>query len=78
MAVNEEVEKAARIIEQFTGIPPGGRRDTVQRKLSRKERREQKEKLRRFLALSPELQEGVLRYGEKIKKAYLGGLTKDK
>jgi hypothetical protein len=78
MAVNEEAEEAARIIEQLTGIPPGGRRN-IERKISRKEKREQAARVRRFLALSPELQEGALRYGEKIKKAYLGGgLTKDK
>jgi len=74
MAGKEEAEEAARIIEQPTGIPPGGRRN-IERKMSRKEKREQAARVRRFLALSAELQEGVLRYAEKLKQAY-GGLDK--
>jgi hypothetical protein len=36
-------------------------------------RREKQEaaRVRRFLALPPQLQEGVLRYAENLKKAYL-------
>jgi len=43
----------------------------LQRELTRKEKREQAERVKRFLALSPELQEGVLRYAENMKGAYL-------
>jgi hypothetical protein len=74
MAGKEEAEEAARIIEQLTGIPPGGRRN-IGRKMGRREKREQATRVRRFLALSPELQEGVLRYAEKLKRAY-GGIDK--
>ena len=81
MAGNAGVEEAARIIEQLTGIPPGGRSTCAERcrgmgrKMGRKERREQAARVRRFLALSAELQEGVLRYAEKLKRAY-GGIDK--
>ena len=74
MAGKEEAEEAARIIEQLTGIPPGGRCN-VERKMGRRERREQAARVRRFLALSAQLQEGVLRYAEKLKRAY-GGIDK--
>lgn len=42
-----------------------------QRKMTRREKEEELARVRRFLALSPELQEGALQYAEKIKKAYL-------
>ena len=74
MAGSAGIEEAARIIEQITGIPPGGRRN-IERKIGRKERREQAARVRRFLALSAGLQEGVLRYAEKLKRAY-GGIDK--
>jgi len=74
MAGKEEAEEAARIIEQLSGIPPGGHRN-IERKIGGKEKREQAARVRRFLALSPELQEGVLRYAEKLKRAY-GGIDK--
>jgi len=62
------VEEAARVIEQLTGVPP----KMPLRKMTRKERQEQAARVKRFLALPPQLQEGILRYGENIQKAYQG------
>jgi len=55
-----DLEEAARIIEAQTDL----------RKLTRKQRQEQAARVRRFLAFPPELQEGILRYGENIRGAY--------
>jgi len=63
--VYEELAEAARVIEQLTGVPPA-----FPVKMTRKERQEQAARVKRFLALSPQLQEGILRYGENIQKAY--------
>jgi|Deesub1362B_J571_1020462.scaffolds.fasta_scaffold04305_7 hypothetical protein len=60
-----DVVEAGQVIEALTGVPP-----MLPRKPTRKERHEQKERLRRFLALPPELQEGALRYAERIQRAY--------
>ena len=55
-----------KLIESLTGVPqpisPNG--------MSAKERQEQEDRVRRFLALPAPLQEGVLRYGERIREAY--------
>ncbi len=59
------VEEAARVIEALTGVP-----SIPPRRMTRKERQEQTARVRRFLALPPQLQEGILRYGENIQKAY--------
>jgi len=40
--------------------------------LTRQEKREQAERLKRFLALPPELQKGALRYAENIRASYQG------
>jgi hypothetical protein len=63
---DEDVLEAARVIEALLGVPPtfSGRR------MSRREKREQAARVRRFLALPPELQEGALEYAENMKKAY--------
>jgi hypothetical protein len=64
---DKDVIEAARIIESLLGVPP-----TVSgRRMTRQERQEQAERVRRFLVLPPELQEGVLRYAENMKGAYL-------
>lgn len=63
-----DIVEAAKVIEQLTGVPP----ILPERKLTRKERQEQASRVKRFLALSPQLQEGILRYGENIQKAYSG------
>ena len=67
------VEEAAKVIQALTGVPPA-----IRVKMTRKERQEQAARVKRFLALPPQLQEGILRYGENIQKAYSGGLTKIK
>lgn len=61
--------EAARAIESLTGVPA-----TIGRPISRREKREQEERIRRFLSLPLHLQEGVLRYGENLRDAYRGRL----
>ena len=58
--------EAARVIEALTGVPPA----IPAEKLTRKEKQEQASRIRRFRTLSPQLQEGVLRYGEQLQKSY--------
>jgi len=60
------VDEVARAIEAITGVPP-----LLEKKMTRRERQEQAARVRRFLALPRELQEGVLRYAENMKGAYL-------
>lgn len=62
----EDLPEAAKVTESPSGLPPafGGRR------MGRREKQEAA-RVRRFLALPPQLQEGVLRYAENLKKAYL-------
>ena len=67
MSISPDVLEAARIIEQLTGVAP-----TIREKMTRKERQEQAARVKRFLAFPPQLQEGILRYGENIQKAYRG------
>ena len=59
-------EEAAGIIEELTGAPP-----FLPKRKTRKEKQEQAARVKRFLALSPELQEGALQYAENMKGAYL-------
>jgi hypothetical protein len=54
-------------LEELTGVAPGV---ATLRKMTRKEKQEQAARVKRFLALPPQLQEGILRYGEKIREAY--------
>lgn len=63
--ISPDVAEAARVIEQLTGVPP-----TIREKMTRKERQEQAARVKRFLTFPPQLQEGILRYGENIQKAY--------
>ncbi len=67
-----EVAEAARVIERLTGIPPGGHRLCIRRRdqASPRERRAEKARLARFMELSPELQEGCLRYAEQMLRSY--------
>jgi hypothetical protein len=65
LTLNTELVEAARIIEALTGIPP------IIPLKTKKEKQEQAARVRRFLALPPELQEGALEYAENMKKAYL-------
>jgi len=54
-------------LEELTGVAPGV---ATLRMMTRKEKQEQAARIKRFLALPPQLQEGILRYGEKIREAY--------
>ena len=67
MSISPDVVEAAQIIEQLTGVA-----STIREKMTRKERQEQAARVKRFLAFPPQLQEGILRYGENIQKAYRG------
>lgn len=60
-----------KLVEELTGVPPV----TPPKRLTRKEKREQAERVRRFLALPPPLQEGILKYGENIREAYSSKMT---
>ncbi len=71
--ISPDVAVAARIIEQLTGVPPL----LPERRMTRKERQEQAARAKRFLALPPRLQEGILRYGENNQKAYSTELDKN-
>jgi hypothetical protein len=66
-ATVDDLAEAAKVIEALTGVP-----STVPelRKVTKRERQEQAARVKRFLALPPQLQEGILRYGENIQKAY--------
>jgi len=66
-----------RMVEGLTGVPP--KPPSPRRSLTRREKKEQSARVRRFLSLPPQLQEGILKYGESIRQAYAkGGLTKTK
>jgi len=60
-----DVAEAAKVIEQLTGVPLA-----TPVKMTGKERQEQAARVKRFLALPPPLQDGILRYGENIQKVY--------
>jgi len=65
--VSLELIEAEKVIETLTGVASM----PSPREMTRKEKREQAARIRRFLTLPPQLQEGVLLYGENIRKAYL-------
>ena len=65
MTLDTELVEAARIVEALTGIPPAIPLRT------KKEKQEQAARVKRFLALPPQLQEGALQYAEKIRQAYM-------
>ncbi len=64
--MSEELERAAKAIEELLGASP-----LQEKKPSGKDLREQADRVRRFRALPPRLQEGLLRYGNRIREAYL-------
>ena len=70
MKASDDLIEAARIIEELTGWPA-----TIRQPLARKEKREREERVRRFLALPPHLQEGALRYAENLRDAYKGKIS---
>ena len=66
-AVNaSRVAEAAKVIETLTGVPPA----IPEKKVTREEKRNEAARVRRFLALPVRLQEGILRYGERLQRAY--------
>ncbi len=66
-AVNaSRVAEAARVIETLTGVPPA----IPEKKVTTEEKRNEAARVRRFLALPVRLQEGILRYGERLQRAY--------
>jgi hypothetical protein len=67
--VSENLIEAAKTVESLTGVPPTF---PELRKMTRREEREQRDRVKRFLALPVLLQEGVLHYAESIQKAYKG------
>jgi len=62
-----DLVEAAKVIESLTGVPPA---IPGLRKMTRKERREQAARVKRFLALPVPLQEGCLKYAENIMDSY--------
>lgn len=63
-----DIDEVARTIEALTGVPPKPR--PTEAPTTRRERRSQAERVRSFRALSPELQEGALRYAERTRASY--------
>jgi len=64
--ISPEVAEAARIIEQLTGVSLL----LPERKMTRKERQAQKERVAEFLSFPIPMQEALLKYGRNIKEAY--------
>lgn len=64
-------EDLTKLLEELTGVPA----PQQPRRLSKEERKKQAERVRRFLALPPQLQEGILKYGENIREAYSSKVT---
>jgi hypothetical protein len=64
-AVNPDLAEAAKTIESLTGVLPA-----FPVKRTRKEKQELAARIKRFLALSPQLQEGCLKYAENIMQGY--------
>ena len=61
-----ELIKAARVLEDLFNVPP----QPGLRKMTKREKDEQAQRVRRFLALPVQLQEGCLRYAQNILDAY--------
>jgi len=57
---------AAKVLEELFNVPP----QPALRKVTRREKEEQAQRVRRFLALPVPLQEGCLRYARNILDAY--------
>lgn len=69
MVSSPQLEEATRTIEALLGVPPAAL-NSKPRRMTPEEKRTQATRIKRFLALPPPLQEGILRYGENIQKAY--------
>jgi len=61
-----ELIMAAKVLEELFNAPP----QPGLRKIARREKEEQDQRVRRFLALPVPLQEGCLRYAQNILHAY--------
>jgi len=61
-----ELILAARALEELFNVPP----QLELRKMTRREKEEQAQRVRRFLSLPVPLQEGCLRYAQNILDAY--------
>jgi len=61
-----ELILAARVLEELFNVPP----QPGLRKVTRREKEEQTQRVRRFLALPVPLQKGCLRYAQNILDAY--------
>jgi hypothetical protein len=61
-----ELILAARALKELFNVPP----QPELRKMTRREKDEQAQRVRRFLALPVPLQEGCLRYAQNILDAY--------
>ena len=61
-----ELILAAKVLEELFNVPP----QPALRKVTRREKEEQAERVRRFLSLPVPLQEGCLRYAQNILDAY--------
>ena len=61
-----ELILAARALEELFNVPP----QPELRKVTKREKEEQAQRVRRFLALPVPLQEGCLRYAQNILDAY--------
>jgi len=64
--VSGELAQAARALEELFKIPP----QPEPKKMTKREKDEQAERVRRFLSLPVLLQEGCLRYAQNILDAY--------
>ena len=60
------ISETSKAIKALAGMLP----DIPEKKMLTGEEREQVARVKRFLALPVRLQEGVLRYGERLKGAY--------
>ena len=60
------IAEAARVIGVLTSTPP----ITLEKKLTTEDSTDEAARVKRFLSLPVRLQEGVLRYGERLQRAY--------
>jgi len=66
--VHGELIQAARVLEELFNLPP----QPELRKMTRREKGEQVQRVRKFLSLPVQLQEGCLKYAQNILDAYKG------
>jgi hypothetical protein len=66
--VHGELVQAARALEELFNVPP----QPELRKMTKQKKDEQAQRVRRFLSLPVQLQEGCLKYAQNILDAYKG------